>query len=568
MGDDSTINGTQIPIRRTAGVDPSWTAPVEDQPAVSAVSAPAPDVPPVGPLPGPAPLAAPTQVPAPILAQPETQPAAVSGQEQQSISAQSAVSAPAAPAVDAGQTIPVTNQALVQPAAGQAAPAEAPGDLSLPDDEQKPSRLPIILAIVGGLLLIGIVLLVLWWLGFIFGPPRDPSVAAVQSFTAFQAANGYHIEGSGTIELDPGDTALGSGAFQLTRPGTVALIIRGDRVADAAVTTMTIDLSESSLTLPSLIPNSLDLTIARTQNQVLLQLPILSLLAGAQSDEWLSLTDISADQAAAALDTSNVPAGKRLGFEKLATVQTAHYTYSLTRDQLFALLPMLKALPAGAAIGPEAKIQAELWMGTKDSLPYQLKLAIHEQRAGAKLTSQWLFSLSKFGQADQLALPDTSKSRTASLASIIPDNLTNLEIASRDVQRKADLAKLKTALENYKVQHGGYPSTGNELTKVSDPKSNLAQLVGPYLPSLPVDPNGGEAWYGYRSDGQTYELSAVLESSHDPSGVDRGGKLLFLLTQAGSVHTPATSNESLGSANQPAADATAGAGGPGRLPGN
>jgi len=71
--------------------------------------------------------------------------------------------------------------------------------------------------------------------------------------------------------------------------------------------------------------------------------------------------------------------------------------------------------------------------------------------------------------------------------------------SSRDGKRKADLEQVRSALEMYRADNGGYPvgslsSGGNIL---------------PYM-TIPDDPVPGRK-YIYSSDGVTYNLCAALE---------------------------------------------------------
>jgi len=95
---------------------------------------------------------------------------------------------------------------------------------------------------------------------------------------------------------------------------------------------------------------------------------------------------------------------------------------------------------------------------------------------------------------------------------------------ARDSQRKADLHKIASALENYKADNGLYPIATSDK-KI--PRTCANSIMGNpdctiiYLDKIPTDPLGsswawkGEYFYG-SSDGSSYTLIACLENSNDP----------------------------------------------------
>jgi len=101
---------------------------------------------------------------------------------------------------------------------------------------------------------------------------------------------------------------------------------------------------------------------------------------------------------------------------------------------------------------------------------------------------------------------------------------------SFDAQRKKDLATLKAALKNYFADNSKYPEAATEI-KTSDQSSVLAQdLVPAYIAALPDDPLAPKYYYSYKSDGQTFELSCVLEDMTDTSGTIHGNLNIYTLT--------------------------------------
>ncbi len=87
----------------------------------------------------------------------------------------------------------------------------------------------------------------------------------------------------------------------------------------------------------------------------------------------------------------------------------------------------------------------------------------------------------------------------------------------RDTQRMENIVKIKEALDNYaKENKGFYPKTEG-AEKISDAVSSsfLALQNGNYISKLYVDPLPDKYFYGYFSDGKSYELTTVLEKQKD-----------------------------------------------------
>lgn len=119
--------------------------------------------------------------------------------------------------------------------------------------------------------------------------------------------------------------------------------------------------------------------------------------------------------------------------------------------------------------------------------------------------------------------PTVSASPEANTSPIVTTNVN-------DQARKADLAKIKEALTNYFADNNQFPlaTTG---VKTSDQTSVLTQaLVPKYLDKLPDDPLAPQYYYGYKSDGQTFELTCALEDKTDPEGVNVGQFYIYKLT--------------------------------------
>ena len=81
---------------------------------------------------------------------------------------------------------------------------------------------------------------------------------------------------------------------------------------------------------------------------------------------------------------------------------------------------------------------------------------------------------------------------------------------TRDGQRKADIANIRGALEQFYADNNVYPSALPDLESNPSPTS-------PYIKQVPTDPQG--ATYIYQGGGQTYCIASDLEIN---SGTDPG----------------------------------------------
>lgn len=50
------------------------------------------------------------------------------------------------------------------------------------------------------------------------------------------------------------------------------------------------------------------------------------------------------------------------------------------------------------------------------------------------------------------------------------------------------------------------------------------------MAELPKDPQEPTYYYGYRSDGQTYELTSILENGNDPEAISISGFFIYKIT--------------------------------------
>lgn len=116
--------------------------------------------------------------------------------------------------------------------------------------------------------------------------------------------------------------------------------------------------------------------------------------------------------------------------------------------------------------------------------------------------------------------------------SLSPSSSPQTTANVNDETRKKDLANIKNALKKYYDQKSVYP-VSLTIVKTSDQNGSLyLALVPGYIESLPDDPTAPSLYYGYKSDGQTFELTAVLEDKSDAAGTMTNGYNLYKITNA------------------------------------
>lgn len=119
------------------------------------------------------------------------------------------------------------------------------------------------------------------------------------------------------------------------------------------------------------------------------------------------------------------------------------------------------------------------------------------------------------------------KNNTSKKAS---NNETLSEIERRDEQRISDLDSVSLMLWHYKERNGIYPTSSSVVDLSKD------KVVATWIESandgkkIPTDPMG-KYYYGYKSDGETYELSAVLEDKNDKRCVVEGSFCIYRFKQ-------------------------------------
>lgn len=104
-----------------------------------------------------------------------------------------------------------------------------------------------------------------------------------------------------------------------------------------------------------------------------------------------------------------------------------------------------------------------------------------------------------------------------------------------DTTRKKDITTIKDALKQYYQANQTYPIS-TTVDKSNSPTTILNALVPTYLKSIPQDPVSSR-YFGYKSDGKTFELTAVLDNTSDPAGIKSGNYYIYRVTDT-STETP------------------------------
>jgi len=247
---------------------------------------------------------------------------------------------------------------------------------------------------------------------------------------------------------------------------------------------------------------------------------------------------------------------KRVTSEKIGDDATFHYRAEFARPglddflfELFTILSQKEVLGAGAMLEPsddpvqiknditkgldeffrDNSLSAEIWVGRWDLMPRKAAFNFEARSEGqmvATINASVLFS--KFNEPVTIQEPTDALDFKAILEQITGINVNDAMSTGRDARRQADLTTLASALELYKDSKGSYPSTNNLLSRMDSSNIPCREFIaGDFLSRCPSDPTGLPSFYGYKSDGSSYELTAVLENLNDPNCVVEGTICIF-----------------------------------------
>ncbi|MBI2589506.1 hypothetical protein HYW32_00520 [Candidatus Berkelbacteria bacterium] len=211
--------------------------------------------------------------------------------------------------------------------------------------------------------------------------------------------------------------------------------------------------------------------------------------------------------------------GKRLRGKTINGKKTKGYRLTVPAQALADLIA------SGTVIAGNLKV--ETWLGTQDKLPHLL--LIKSDFSSDSFDMRVLFG--SYGAGAIITPPSSADFIEEPLTAWLERNqiLIGETVASRDTQRKADLQKIKEALQALAAATKPFTYPSAQGVVRLDQNADLASRLEPYLGKMPSDPNAPNRYYGYTSDGKSFILTAVLENNDDPAGKKAGDFNLYIL---------------------------------------
>jgi len=248
----------------------------------------------------------------------------------------------------------------------------------------------------------------------------------------------------------------------------------------------------------------------------------------AENNKWL-------DYSLTALDSKNVVndifslktdsgfsiIGRRIANEKIGDQRC--FRYQIDSLEVSSSLEFL-----GIESEMVQKISGDVWIGIKDKLIHKIDVTIIPSISSSASRIDLEVEFYDYGSSNNIEIPrldnkiavtaggelEESEGATAK-EEAVEEEVTATE-SSRDILRKTDLASIKSALLEYSSDNGYYP-VSSSWSNINQASSQVAsKLVPEYLASIPTDPKSAEGfYYGYKSDGKTFTLSARFENLND-----------------------------------------------------
>lgn len=130
--------------------------------------------------------------------------------------------------------------------------------------------------------------------------------------------------------------------------------------------------------------------------------------------------------------------------------------------------------------------------------------------------------------------PDSSSE--VGLTSPLADTGTTVAMTNDDT-RKQDLAQIHVALKSYYSATGKYP-LAMERVPLNTANNILEKelVMAGYITAIPADPDQTK-YYAYKSDGVTFSLTALLDSTTDPEAKLEGTMAIYEISQDSIVTT-------------------------------
>lgn len=248
-------------------------------------------------------------------------------------------------------------------------------------------------------------------------------------------------------------------------------------------------------------------------------------------DELIGLQDYSSTPALTDEIISSIAARtRRIGIERIDGHAASHWQFSINKDSLITLAQDIETAVTAEQIElaqqwlPEFSLGIDVWIRHGDyavvksstalviDSPY-LAATLQNDSHLTNLPANQAVTITTPDQAEVITLEELSDTTPTPICSLenTSDCLTSSDPGSsayqRDQQRVSDLSAIQNQLESRYLTNSGYP-TSAEVSRLDDPTTAVAVAIGTY-----TDPTPEQYYYGYRSDGQTYTLSAVIEDS-------------------------------------------------------
>ncbi len=220
--------------------------------------------------------------------------------------------------------------------------------------------------------------------------------------------------------------------------------------------------------------------------------------------------------------------GSRLGNEKIGGERA--YKYKIDNFEIGNAFSDI-----GVTSDMVQSVNGNIWIGIKDQLIRKIELKITPSPSSPVTTLNFSLEFYDYGVENTVATPEetsiikgdtTSSTSTTTSTSTASTGTTPIatQAETNDAQRKVDLDVIKAALAVYESDRNGFP-VSNQWAKLNSNSSILhTALISQYLKQIPADPKAADGWYyGYKSDGKTFTLSARFENTASTEVTNIGG---------------------------------------------
>lgn len=342
--------------------------------------------------------------------------------------------------------------------------------------------------------------------------------------------------GSEVDSLGEDQSALGSYTAEETTMKQLEFDVSGNSTEDGIM---------SSLNLKPIVGSTKNIELAASTGKLYIKSSDFKFDQKAVSGKWLAYKFAGLTSENALADFLNIKfdsgfsaKGMRVGNDKLTSGRAYHYQiYNLELGEAFSAI----GLPGSVT----DSIKADVWIGVRDHLLKKLVLDITPSVSSSINNIKCELLFSDYDSASAVTIPtldnvidvanptpvpvETSPAPVESTEPVMPTptpiTTSPVDSSSRtadDARRHSDLLAIKTALNSYKSAHGRYPVSIGFSNLSASGNILSSTLIPKYLSSLPTDPTSGW-WYGYKSDGRTFTLSARFENIYDTEVTEVNG---------------------------------------------